>query len=389
MIFEILCNTIHQLEEQYPLIRSMDVPWTRCRHPLFWSMENHIYNDLTETSLAGGLIHDERCLDILSSGKFELLPLLHAAYRVRQHYFGKKITIHILNNAENGACPEDCKYCAQSTSSKAPIEPYSLKSDEQIIAEAGAAYKKGAFRYCMVFAGTGPTDTRVEHLAGIVRRIKALYPLEVCVSPGVISKAQAQVLKAAGLDRLNHNLNTARSVYPRICSTHTFDDRVRTIENAKTNGLQVCSGVIIGMGETQAEVVEMAKTAARYRIDSVPVNFFLPIPGLSLKDAAYLTPEYCLRVLCLFRLLNPTVEIRIAAGREWHLRSLEPLAYYPANSLFLEGYLNVEGASRLHTLSMIKDAGFEVVSDKELDALIAVEMNNGDSPLGTVPIIER
>jgi biotin synthase len=345
-------------------------------------MNNNVYDILIESALRGGdHLDDITCLDMIATQKFELLPLLHAAYKVREHYHGRKITIHILNNAENGSCPEDCHYCAQSTSSKAPIQEYSLKNDEEIIAEAKNAYEKGAFRYCMVFSGTGPNDKRVEHLVRLIRRIKELYPIQVCVSPGSITVKQAQLLKDAGLDRLNHNLNTARSVYPRICSTHSFDDRVQTIKNAKNCGLQICSGVIIGMGEKHEEVVEMARTAGRHKFDSIPVNFLIPIEGIALKNRNELTPEYCLRVLCLFRFLNPEAEIRIAAGREIHLRSMEPFAYYPANSLFLDGYLNAKGSSRLQTLKMIKDSGFEIVSDKELDDLIAAEKTeiNDDS----------
>jgi biotin synthase len=225
----------------------------------------------------------------------------------------------------------------------------------------------------MVFAGRGPNDRRTEMLAGIVRKIKAAYDIEVCVSAGLLDAAKAQVLKDAGVDRYNHNLNTSRSHYGEICTTHTFDDRLDTVRAARQSGLEVCSGMIVGMGESADEVVEVARELADLSAQSIPVNFLLPFEGTPVGEPRDLTPEYCLRVLCMFRFVNPEAEVRIAAGREVHLRSLQPLALYPANSLFLEGYLNSKGARARATLQMIKDAGFDIVSDRDLDALLARE----------------
>ena len=238
------------------------------------------------------------------------------------------------------------------------------------MAEAKAAYEQGAFRYCLVFSGTGPTDERVEKIARIVREIKSRYPIEVCVSPGVITFQQAKVLKAAGLDRLNHNLNTSRSNYSKICTTHTFEDRLATLFAAKDVGLKVCSGVIIGMGESMGDVVDLAMKLLDVKAESIPVNFLIPIPGIALKEAVGLTPDYCLRVLCLFRFLNPKAEIRIAAGREMHLRSLEALGLYVANSIFLQGYLNVKGSPDIRTLQMIKDLGFKIKSEFRIEDIL-------------------
>ena len=176
----------------------------------------------------------------------------------------------------------------------------------------------------MVFSGTGPSDERIEHLTRLIREIKRRHKIEVCVSPGVIDAAQARRLKDAGLDRLNHNLNTSEAYYCYICTSHTYADRLRTLEAAHSVGLAVCSGVIVGMGEKVEDVYGMAKSLRDLGAESIPVNFLIPIPGIALKEAKGLTPEYCLRVLCLFRFLNPKAEIRMAAGREMHLRSLEP-----------------------------------------------------------------
>ncbi|MBF0594042.1 MAG: biotin synthase BioB [Candidatus Omnitrophica bacterium] len=336
---------------------------------------NHIINTIEEQH---GLSVEDG-LRLLAPDAVDLIELLSAAYFYRKTHYGREVTVHILNNVQNGFCPEDCRYCAQSRSSEAPIETYAMKPEAEILAEAKAAYEQGAHRYCMVFAGTGPSDNRIKTICGIVRRIKEQYNLEVCVSPGIVTEGQAAELKAAGLDRLNHNLNTSERYYSRICSTHTYSDRLSTLQAAKKAGLAVCSGVIVGMGETPLDVVDMAMQLKKYHAASIPVNFFIPIPGAAIKQANGLTPEYCLRVLCLFRLINPSAEIRMAAGREMHLRSLEAMGLYAANSLFLQGYLNARGTSDKQTLQMIKDAGFTIKSDVPLDQLIdrQTEEDNG------------
>ncbi|VAX37092.1 Biotin synthase [hydrothermal vent metagenome] len=338
-------------------------------------MNEEFYLKLRNDSAAGFFLTDESALQILISDQLELLPLLNAAYELRKQFVGKSVSIHILNNAQNGYCPEDCHYCAQAKSSQAGIEEYPLKSDEEILTEAKNAYEKGAHRYCMVFAGRGPSQKRTEHLAALIQKIKSQYPVEVCVSAGLLDEGKAKILKNAGLDRLNHNLNTSQRHYPKICTTHTYKDRLNTMKAARQVGLQICSGVIAGMGEGPEDIIEMAKTVAKMEVSSIPVNFYMPIEGVSLGNHVTLTPEYCLRVLCLFRFLNPKAEIRIAAGREIHLRSMEVMALYPANSLFLDGYLNTKGEERQRTFQMIKDAGFTIKSEIPLDEFIQDELN--------------
>ena len=331
------------------------------------------YNDLIQRALSRNLIPHRTCEEILASPEIEYLSLLEAAYQVRKKFKGKTVEIHIINNTQNGFCPEDCHYCPQARSSIARIEEYPLKSDEEILSEAKNAYEKGAFRYCMVFAGRGPSEKRIDHLARLIRKIKAEYPIEICVSAGLMNKEATLKLKEAGLDRLNHNLNTSEAFYKNICTTHTFADRLNTLKAAKEVGLSICSGLIVGMGEKAQDVIEVAIRLRELEAPSIPVNFLVPVEGNLLSKPQGLTPEYCLRVLCLFRFLNPTAEIRVAAGREGHLRSLEVMSLYVANSLFLEGYLNTKGSSRLKTLRMIKDAGFEIKSEYLLDDLLQNE----------------
>ncbi len=321
------------------------------------------------------------CGRILSDSSLEILPLLDAAFQVRKHYFGREVRVHILNNAQNGHCPEDCHYCAQAKSSKADIEEYGIKSDEEMLQEARTAYSKGASCYCMVFAGRQASQSRIDRLKRVLAQIKTEFPdKEICVSTGFVTNQGAVELKQAGLDRLNHNLNTSEAHYPHICTTHTFADRLNTLLAAKDAGLKVCSGMIVGMGEEHSDIIEVAHRLRALKAESIPVNLLVPIEGNVLSgQESILTPDFILRVLCLFRFLNPTSEIRIAAGRELHLRSMEVMALYPANSLFLQGYLNAKGSSNTRTLRMIKDAGFTIKSEIDLDKLLHEEVPQQDS----------
>ena len=336
-------------------------------------METTFYQELTTSSLSGELLSDATCEQLLTASEIELLPLLNAAYQVRKTYFQNEVQLHILNNAQNGYCPEDCHYCAQASSATTDIETYPLKPDAEILAEAERAYQSGAYRYCIVMSGRGPSPKRVAHLAELIRTVKTRYPIEVCLSAGLIDIESASILKAAGLNRLNHNLNTSETHYPKICSTHSYQDRMDTLQAAQTVGLACCSGVIVGMGEGTDDLIRVAKELRQLEVASLPVNFFLPISGTQLSESALvhrsvpttLTPDYCLRVLCLYRFLNPRAEIRVAAGREHHFRSMEVMALYPANSMFIDGYLNAEGSTASRTLQMIRDAGFTVKTNAE------------------------
>lgn len=344
-----------------------------------------MYQSLTQKSLAGELLSEEDCQFVLSK-ESDLLLLVQAAREIRETYHQRKVTVHIINNTQNGNCPEDCGYCAQAKTSDANISDYAMKEEQEILEEAKRAYEGGAFRYCMVFSGRGPSNLRTEKLAGIIKKIKSEYPIQICLSAGLIDDAKAYVLKKAGLDRLNHNLNTSESNYPKICSTHTYKDRLNTLQAANKAGIELCSGVIVGMGEKDSDIIDVAKTLRSLNVPSIPVNFYIPIEGTSMfAKPSELTPEYCLKVLCLFRFLNPTCELRVAAGRELHLRSLQVMAMYVANSLFMEGYLNTKGTSIRTTLEMLKDGGFEIESDFQLDEVLQkVELSeNSESGMKT------
>ena len=351
-------------------------------------METTFYQELTTLSLSGEILSDATCEKLLTASEIELLPLLDAAYQVRKAYFQNEVQLHILNNAQNGYCPEDCHYCAQANSATTNIEAYPLKPDAEILAEAAGAHESGAYRYCIVMSGRGPSPQRVAHLAKLIRTVKARYPIEVCLSAGLIDVASAGILKEAGLDRLNHNLNTSEAHYPQICSTHSYQDRMDTLQAAQTVGLACCSGVIVGMGEGTNDLIKVAKELRQLEVASLPVNFFLPISGTQLVETPILTPDYCLRVLCLYRFLNPRAEIRVAAGREHHFRSMEVMALYPANSMFIDGYLNAKGSTASPTLQMIRDAGFTVKTNgDDTERLKGEESENRDVLLKELKVL--
>ncbi len=347
-------------------------------------------HDLAEAALADRPLDPAQAQALLVDGEsavIELPALVSAAYAVRREHFGDAVRVHVLNNAQNGHCPEDCAYCTQAKTSDADINPYPLKSQDEMLAEARAAKDAGAHRYCMVFAGRGPSGSRTAKLAEAVKRIKAEVGIEVCVSAGLLDGDKADVLAEAGVDRYNHNLNTSARNYATICSTHTYDDRKDTLAAARGAGISLCSGLIVGMGETRAELVELGRTLHELQAESIPVNFLLPFEGNRMNRPVDLTPRYCLRVLCLFRLMCPRAEVRVAAGREHHLRSLEPVALQPANSLFLGGYLNARGAEAQRLYGMLADSGFTLDADAELTRLmqetaqVATEANGSAVPL--------
>jgi biotin synthase len=202
-------------------------------------------------------------------------------------------------------------------------------------------------------------------LADAVRRIKETVDIGICCSVGLITEESAARLHEAGVEQLNHNLNTSERFYSEICTTHTYADRVATLQAARRAGLNLCSGAIFGQGENDTDIVDVGLALRELEPQSIPVNFLIPIEGTPLAGTNELTARRCLKILCLMRLLNPRQEIRVSAGREVHLRSLQPLALYAANSVFVSGYLTEPGQDYRETAQMVRDLGFEI---EEYDA---------------------
>jgi biotin synthase len=325
------------------------------------------WDQLAERSLAGDQLTRDEGLAILRAPDSELPALLAAAFRVRFAHFGRKVHLYYLKNAKSGLCPEDCGYCSQSIVADSAIDRYPLLNEAKLLEGARQAHERRARTYCIVASGRGPSDREVTHVASVVEKIKEQYGLHVCCCLGLLTSEQAVQLREAGVDRINHNLNTSRRFYDQICSTHTFDDRLATLRISRDAGLELCCGLIVGMGEQDDDVVDVARELREIGVESIPVNFLHAIAGTPLENTQVLNPRYCLKVLCLMRLANPSTEIRIAGGREVNLRSLQPLGPYPANSLFVSDYLTTKGQPAEEDYRMVEDLGFEIVVGDHLE----------------------
>lgn len=319
------------------------------------------WNDLATRAISGEPLDRVAAQQILACPDEELLDLLAAAFRVRRQAFGNQVQLYYLKNAKSGLCPEDCGYCSQSKVSDAPIEKYVWLNEEKLLAGARQAAENKAKTYCIVASGRGPTNREVDHVAGVVKKIKEELGLHICCCLGLLKPEQAKTLAEAGVDRINHNLNTSREYYDTICSTHTYQDRLDTLKVASDSGMELCSGIIVGMGETDDDLVNVALELRDLNVKSIPVNFLTNIEGTPLEKVETLTPQRCLKALCLFRMMHPNTELRIAGGREVHLRTLQPLGLYPANSLFVSDYLTTKGQTASEDFKMLEDLGFEVV----------------------------
>lgn len=313
---------------------------------------------LAELALAGELLSRDQAHAVLTAPDTELLDQLAAAYRVRRHYWGNRVRLHFLLNAQSGLCPEDCHYCSQSKLSTAEIEKYPFMAQEKILAAAERANSLQAGTFCMVISGRSPSERVFGEVLEAVRQVKAQYPMKICACLGLLDEQQTQRLAAAGVDRVNHNLNTSEGHYGDICTTHTFQDRIDTIQAVQAAGMTTCSGGIFGLGESNDDIIDMALALRRLEVTSVPLNFLIPIDGTPFEGRQELNPRQCLRILCLYRLLLPSQEIRIAGGREVQLRQLQPLGLYAANSIFVGDYLTTPGQAAQADYAMIRDAGF-------------------------------
>jgi biotin synthase len=316
---------------------------------------------LTEKALARELPTRGEALNVLQSTDDELMDVVAAAFKVRLRYFGRRVKLNYLVNIKSGLCPEDCFYCSQRAGSAADVLKYTWLKPDEVISNAEAGVRAGAKRVCLVASGRGPTDADVTRVSGAIGKFKEQHPdVEVCACLGLLSDGQAERLHQAGTTAYNHNLNTAEANYADICTTHSYQDRADTVNKAKAAGLSPCSGLIAGMGETDDELVDVVFALRELDPDSVPVNFLIPFQGTPLGGQWALTPQRCLRILAMVRFTCPDAEVRLAGGREIHLRSLQPLALHIVNSIFLGDYLTSEGQAGARDLEMIADAGFTV-----------------------------
>ncbi len=291
----------------------------------------------------------------------DLLPLLfYGACRIRDHYNGRGIRLCAIVNAKSGRCPEDCAFCAQSAHHQTEIEAYPLMGPDEILLKAQEAKAMGARRFAIVTSGKALSAKELDDAVQAIRLIKEEAGLIPCASLGMLTKEAALRLKEAGLNRFHHNLETARSFFPSICTTHAYEEDLDTLRRAKEAGLQVCSGGIFGLGESPEQRLELAYTLKEQSVDSVALNFLDPIPGTPLEKAAPLAPLEHLRFVALFRFILPDKDIRICGGREYGLRDLHPLVFWAgASGIMIGNYLTTRGRDHQADLQMIQDLGLE------------------------------
>ncbi len=316
-------------------------------------------------------ISAEEAVGLLRLEGADAYELLVRAGRVRARRSGQRVALCAIVNAKSGGCSEDCAFCSQSRSATSDIERYGMISPDRIEQEARAARQGGASAFSIVTAGKGlRTRADIEAVKEGLARIRALGMVP-CASLGILETDLLRELVQAGLGRYHHNLETARSYFPQICTTHDYAEDVATVRRARDLGIQVCSGGILGMGESLAQRVELAATLAELGVHSVALNFLNPVAGTRihtrLAGRANLTPLDCLKAVAVFRLLLPNTEITICGGREVNLRELQPLLLVAgANRLMSGAYLTTRGRTFDTDRHMIQDLGFELVDDGAL-----------------------
>ena len=326
-------------------------------------MTSSFFDQLADSVLDGKPATEDDALAVLRAHDDELLDVVAAAGRLRREHFGNTVKVNYLVNLKSGLCPENCNYCSQALGSTADILKYTWLSTDEALEQAAAGLQGGATRVCMVSSGRGPTNQDVERVADMVGTHQGRAPRASRSAPasGLLKDGQAERLREAGVDAYNHNINTAESHHDQIVQTHTYADRVDTVEKVKTAGLSPCSGLIAGLGETDEQLVEALFALRELDSDSIPVNFLMPFDGTPLENTWELTPMRCVKILAMARFVCPDREIRIAGGREMHLRTLQGLALHVANSIFLGDYLTSEGQAAEADLELIRDNGFAVL----------------------------
>lgn len=312
-------------------------------------------------SLNGQGIDKSTAEEFASAEGADLWDLLAAAGRVREKFRGKTIDICSIVNAKSGACSEDCSYCAQSVHHYTNALVYPLISVDDMAAAAESAVENGAKRFCIVTSGRGiDSEDDLRNIAKGIERVRSAG-LSPCATLGTLARDQLAYLKDSGLHRYHHNIETSKGHFPRICRTHTFDERIEVLHNAHDLGLSACSGGIFGMGETMQDRIEMAFTLRELDVDSVPINFLMPIPGTPLEKVSPIQPLEALHAIALFRLILPTKEIRVCGGRGTALGQLHPLIFPAGADGFMIGnYLTQNGLDPATDLRTVRDLGLQI-----------------------------
>jgi biotin synthase len=312
---------------------------------------------IEEKILAGKNISREDVLYIAEVSGTELFELFASANKIRTHFRGNTVGLCSIVNSKSGACPEDCSFCAQSSRSKAKIEVYPLLSKELILQKAREAKKSGAERFSIVTSGKKVSETDLFVIADMISEIRDIG-LIPCASLGMLKEKELSILKSAGLDRYHHNLETSERFFHQVCSTHYYADKLKTIDALKSAGLSLCSGGIFGMGETWQDRIDMAFLLKELDVNSVPLNFLIPIKGTGLEHRDFLHPFEALKIISIFRFILPQKEIRICGGRMQILGEFNSMVFLAgADSLMIGNYLTTSGRDYKDDFRIIETYG--------------------------------
>ncbi|GIU72480.1 MAG: biotin synthase [Candidatus Nitrosocaldaceae archaeon] len=320
-----------------------------------------LIEDCMNKVLNGRSISMKEALALANLDNKYIEELTNAANIICREFNGDKVDIESLINAKSGNCPEDCFFCAQSSRYSSNIKRYPLL-DKEVIAEAAQKAKEaGANSFCIVCAYREPPEEDFNKICDTIKYIKDNVGIEVNCSLGFLTDKRAKRLKELGVKRYNHNLEACKSYFDRICTTHDYDDRVKTAKKAKENGLELCSGGIIGMGENLQQRLELAFEASILEPDEFPLNILIPREGTKLEGIETLDPLEAIKMVSIYRFIMPKTIIKLAGGREVHLGNLQSMALLGgANGIITGGYLTVGGNKPEEDIEMIRNLGLKV-----------------------------
>lgn len=320
-------------------------------------------NILKNKVLSGHAVSREEAVSLISA---PLDELCRAADEIRRHFCGDNFDMCTIINGKSGRCSENCRYCAQSAHYTTSCEEYSLLGTEELVKQALYNYERGVLRYSIVCSGRKLSDSEVDSLCESIRAIKKACPISVCVSVGLLDERNFRKLKEAGADRAHNNLESSRRFFPEVCTTHTFDDKINAINDAKAAGFEVCSGGIMGLGETMEDRIDMVLTVRELGIKSVPVNMLNPIPNTPFEHNEILSEEEMARTVAIFRFIIPDGQIRLAGGRGLMSDMGKQLFQSGANAAISGDMLTTRGITIDNDMKMTSELGYRVrFADKE------------------------
>ena len=320
---------------------------------------------LGQKILNGQDITFNEALSLTTINESDIPILLGVANKIRVKFTGSTVDTCQILNARSGGCSENCKFCAQSVHHDVAVDVYPLMKEDEIIKAAQKAEADHAYRFCVVTAGCGMEgDADFTKITAAIKRIGSETSLQRCCSLGTLEETHVSALKEAGITRYHHNLETSESYFKEICTSHTYQDRINTIKRVKAAGLEVCSGGIIGMGETWRQRIELAFTLKELNVDSIPINILNPVKGTALENQEKLNPMEILQTFAIFRLILPTKILRYAGGRERNLGELVPLGFLSGiNGMLIGNYLTTQGRGAEQDIQTVNDLGLSILEN--------------------------